>query len=153
MVGSPVQDSPTQKPATVFTVTPAFGAHCECVVLNHLQDQPRAFDYVGVSKLSCRLCDEYFKVAGSRFRTRGTHGEVARWRCPGRDEKTQNSMINPLLSIIKAEVDKQTRHQKSGSQSTTDPGDDRPQRSYDYAPESATSKPFSRSARLAGKQK
>ena len=116
----------------MFTVNADFGVHCECVVLKHLQDQPHAFDYVGVSKLSCRLCDEYFKVAGSRFRTHGTHGEVARWRCPVGDEKTQNTMRTALLSIVKAEVHKQTRPKKPDSQSTTDSGDDRPQRSYDF---------------------
>lgn len=55
--------------------------HCECALVVHLQDaKPAAFNYIGVSKLSCGACYSWlvaYNIAypGNQYFTGGTHGK------------------------------------------------------------------------------
>ncbi|KAJ7223181.1 hypothetical protein GGX14DRAFT_352350 [Mycena pura] len=74
--------------------------HCECILLSCLHGQSYV-PYIGVSKLSCGFCSDYFaayrEATASSVCTRGTHGQTASWRCPPLDAEL-NAKLNPRLS-------------------------------------------------------
>lgn len=61
--------------------------HCECAVLAHIHNMRAiAIPYVGVSKLSCGFCDDFFKAynkaQSTNFKTLSGHGMSTEWRFP-----------------------------------------------------------------------
>ncbi|KZV62034.1 hypothetical protein PENSPDRAFT_739566 [Peniophora sp. CONT] len=60
--------------------------HCECNVLAALCTGERPVHYIGVSKLSCAVCDAYFAViravTDEPFHTKGSHDQTTNWSCP-----------------------------------------------------------------------
>ncbi|RPA91709.1 hypothetical protein L873DRAFT_1794700 [Choiromyces venosus 120613-1] len=74
---------PRDKESSVHYKCPV---HCECALIQYLQvkqhndwDNIRAFNYIGVSKLSCRACctwiEAFNEQGGPEFYTRGSHGK------------------------------------------------------------------------------
>lgn len=113
-----------------FDIETLYGAHCECIILQHLKDaMDRPTQFVGVSKLSCRLCQEYFAATaahmGAGYHTRGSHGQLARWRCPASSSTEVRRRLGvKLLAIVKEKLESSAiKHARSLSQSTI-PSDD-----------------------------
>lgn len=98
-----------------FDIETSYGAHCECIVLKHLQDRAdRPTEFVGVSKLSCRLCQEYFVATaahmGAGYHTRGSHGQLAMWRCPPDSSTEVRRLLGvKLLAIVKEEMNSKSK--------------------------------------------
>ncbi|KAJ7784513.1 hypothetical protein B0H16DRAFT_1876951 [Mycena metata] len=76
-------------------------AHCECALLVYLHGQP-SIAYIGVSRLSCQFCHDYFtayrEATASTTCTRGTHGQSADWQCPTLVDSELDSKIRGDLS-------------------------------------------------------
>ncbi len=87
-----------------------------------------AIPYVGVSKLSCSLCNSYFEayrtVTGQGIRTRATHGQMVPWRCPSLgdqavDEEVRSELSTKLRILLVDNVDRYWKRASLSSQSAT----------------------------------
>ncbi|KAJ7223179.1 hypothetical protein GGX14DRAFT_657560, partial [Mycena pura] len=103
--------------------------HCECILLSCLHGQSY-IPYIGVSKLSCGFCSDYFaayrEATTSPVCTRGTHGQTASWRCPPLDATLNAELNSRLSSKILTRIKKgweQRRPSSLSSQSTDASGE------------------------------
>ncbi|TFK87028.1 hypothetical protein K466DRAFT_663331 [Polyporus arcularius HHB13444] len=110
--------------------------HCECVVLAKLHElaaDRRIIPYVGVSKLSCALCDAYFDCYRTATRaaiyTAGTHGQLTNWATPSlstdptMDQRVRETLLGWLQTRLVVEATN-AKGRGGSSQSTvaSDPG-------------------------------
>lgn len=73
--------------------------HCECRVMSRIVEElnlplPRAYSYIGVSKLSCCACWEFMQavneIYGTTFATKGCHNKwYYPWRCPRMEREAE----------------------------------------------------------------
>ncbi|RPD75914.1 hypothetical protein L226DRAFT_612185 [Lentinus tigrinus ALCF2SS1-7] len=104
--------------------------HCERVVLAELHERSKTrqiLSYVGVSKLSCALCQLYFEcyreATRSTICTRGTHGQIWPWSTPtlledkAMEEKVKTLLAEKLKGKLVMEA-KNVRTRQRASQST-----------------------------------
>ena len=104
--------------------------HCECTILNSIHGRT-AIPYIGVSKLSCAFCFQYFDAYNSHvptpIRTRGTHSQSSVWRYPTtlEDRNIQDTFCATLRNQIA--VGWKERGPVSADLQSTDPSaDERP---------------------------
>ncbi|KAJ6604182.1 hypothetical protein DFH09DRAFT_300810 [Mycena vulgaris] len=119
-----------------LTVSPVSSVHCECVILGAIHNS-QAIPYVGVSKLSCSLCQLYFaiyrgEVTGTNIYTRGTHSGTVAWRFPHHNKdlgadadqielRFRSSLLDSVATGWKNYIG---RPNSSSSQSTNRSGDE-----------------------------
>ncbi|RDX47173.1 hypothetical protein OH76DRAFT_798535 [Lentinus brumalis] len=110
--------------------------HCECVVLAKLHElapERRIIPYVGVSKLSCALCDAYFdcyrKATRAAICTAGTHGQLTNWATPSlytdptTDARVRETLLGWLQTRLVVEAtNAKGRGGSSQSAVASDPG-------------------------------
>ncbi|KAG0636798.1 hypothetical protein HOY80DRAFT_324446 [Tuber brumale] len=107
--------------------------HCECGLIQYLQtkhcdswDNVPAFNYVGVSKLSCSACrvwiEAFNELGGPKFYTRGSHGRwYFPWGMPMAEgplkEKMRRKVLNKYITQLEDEgkVKKRAGSDSSGA--------------------------------------
>lgn len=88
------------------------GVHCECFLLQQFASDMSAFRYIGVSKLSCYACENFFQAYTSTFGssrafyTKGCHGKLyPKWVAPHLtsaqdDKQLRTNLATQLMTTL-----------------------------------------------------
>lgn len=86
--------------------------HCECLLVAYLDEYstPAPFNYIAVSKLSCKPCyffvQAYNTITGRNFQTRGSHDKwYSGWVRPAlADEQLQVKVDGKFVGLVEEEL-------------------------------------------------